>query len=48
MYDEETAESRVFEKKKNYTTKLGVQRRYGETEGGVVEEKKDEIPGGRK
>ena len=45
--DSQVTVFKVFKKENNYTTRIRVQRRYGETEGGVVEEKKEEIPGGR-
>ena len=34
-------------KKKNYTTRIGLRQGDGDTEVGVVDEKKEEIPGGR-
>ena len=42
MYGEETAERQysMCSETKNYTTRIRVQQRYGDTEGGVVEEKK--------
>ena len=43
MYGEETAERQYSENK----TRIGLRQRDGDTEVGVVDEKKEEIPGGR-